>query len=71
MALFAAVLSLITPCIVSHAAYRACGAAVALERGKRGTGDGRRGREGRIKFYLTDRSRDALSGVNYQLLQGE
>lgn len=69
MALFAAVLSLITPCIVSHAACRACGAAV--ESGKRGTEDGRRGREGRIKRYLTDRSRDALSGVNYQLLQGE
>lgn len=29
------------------------------------------GRAGRIKRYLTDTSRDALSGVNYQLLRGE
>lgn len=69
MALFAAALSLITPCIVSHAACRACGAAVG--RVERGTEEGRRGRGARIKHYLIDRSRDALSRVNYQLLQGE
>ena len=69
MALFAAVLSLITPCMVSHTACRACKAAV--EEGKRDTKKGRGGREGRTKRYLTDRSSDALSGVNYQLLGGE
>lgn len=66
---FAAVLSLITPCMVSHTACRAC--KVAVERGKRETEEGRGSLVGRIKRYLTDGSRDALSGVNYQLLRGE
>lgn len=69
MALFTAALSLRTPCIVSHAARGACGAAV--ERVTRGTEEERRGWDGRIKHYLTDGSRDALPEVNYQLLQGE
>lgn len=68
MALFDAALSLITPCMVSHTACRASEAAV--ENGKRETEEGRGSREGRIKRYLTDGSRDALSGVNYKLLWG-
>lgn len=57
MALCAAALSLITPCMMSHASCRA-------------KKDGRK-KGGRIKCYLTDRSRDALSPVNYQLPRGE
>lgn len=62
--LFAAVVSLITHCMVIHTACRACKPAV--EKGRRGKG----ARKGRTVCYLVDR-RDALSGVNYQLLQGE
>lgn len=65
--------------MVSHIA---CGAyKAAVEKGKRerqrkgmggvGVGVGGGYWEGRTKHYLTDRSKDALSGVNYQLLQGE
>lgn len=65
MALFAAALSQITPCVASYTAYRACKAAVR-QRGRERHRRGRGIRKERTKHYLSDSSRDSLSGVNYQ-----
>lgn len=69
MPLFAAVLSLKAPCVMSHTACRACGAVEKKGKGVRRRKGG--GEKKRIKSYFTDGSRGALSGANYQLLGGE